>query len=1029
MNSVSRRGRILWPGLLVGGLAFSWFMMLGACSATAAQAPWRVLILSGQNNHDWRQTTPKIKSILTGSGRFVVDTTEHPERCTAESFAGYDAVLSDWNTFGTPTVTNWPEATREALLSFVRSGKGFVVVHAGGSSFYDWPEYQQLAGGFWNLGQTSHGAPHEFTVKPTGDDPITRGIEPFKTTDELWVRPGIAPGARVIATGDGQPVALTTALGKSRGFTILMGHSAEFMNNPGFQTLLLRGTEWACSGKVTFAANAGASVAEDAILQSLAGYRFGDSRKPVLEFEELVATISADGLNRMDLARKLAAFLEGDATIEAKQIALRQLSLIASGLEVSGLAKWVSDPELGYYARQALERIPISDEERVLVALTPELSSAGKSWMYIINSLAVRHYTQVIPKTITFLADPDPGIAGLAIDTLGRVGGSEAVNALLAAEPRWSPALQVRSSAALLSCAQCLIAEGQRGAAAELLEKITAPNRPHFIRCAAFAARLNALGMNGAEALLSALQGGDPVMQTAAVRALRTADYPAVLERAVEQLEQFPPELEVQVITVLGDLQEEAALPALTRAVSNNVAEIRQAAITALGLAGNASSVGVLARAGVSGTEEEKKLAAEALARLRGSEVEATMISALRTSPLPEQRQLMRAIVLRQAQAAVPVLLELATANQFGARREAIGAVGKLGGKDACERLAPLLDAEPEAAASAMAEICRREGTAEPMVGALGKAGAGGKAALLEGLASLGGPQALDAVRAAARSDDTNLRVAAVRALGNWPDAAPLDDLGALAAGTPEAQSKALALRGIARLAPLAKDRPPRNAVETIVAALKTRGGAGEQKALLAALGEIPDETSLQAAQAFADDPVLGAEAKAAVARIKNARANRPAPAFDESVIKVFQSAENLCHGATATNVDGLVPDGQGQGPFAAIDGDPSSYWDETDSQPLYALRVQLPQASTITRLLILGYQHQNYAPREFEVICDGKVVKKVQGAEYENNLLNVELPPTDCRAVELKITGYYGQSPAIRELGIFGKAGVVKGQ
>jgi hypothetical protein len=35
--------------------------------------------------------------------------------------------------------------------------------------------------------------------------------------------------------------------------------------------------------------------------------------------------------------------------------------------------------------------------------------------------------------------------------------------------------------------------------------------------------------------------------------------------------------------------------------------------------------------------------------------------------------------------------------------------------------------------------------------------------------------------------------------------------------------------------------------------------------------------------------------------------------------------------------------------------------------------------------------------------------------------VLTVSLPPTRCTAVDLKITGYYGGSPAIRELEIYG--------
>ena len=131
--------------------------------------------------------------------------------------------------------------------------------------------------------------------------------------------------------------------------------------------------------------------------------------------------------------------------------------------------------------------------------------------------------------------------------------------------------------------------------------------------------------------------------------------------------------------------------------------------------------------------------------------------------------------------------------------------------------------------------------------------------------------------------------------------------------------------------------------------------------------------------------------------------------------------------GATATNLDNLTPDGQGQGPFAALDGNPETYWDETDNQPLYWLRVQLAQPARVACLRILGFQHHSYAPKDFEVLGDGKVIKKVESAVYERNLLTVDLPPTECRTIELKITGYYGQSPAIRELGLFGKPGTAK--
>jgi uncharacterized protein len=229
--------------------------VLGATSALAA-AP-RILIFSGQNNHEWQQTTPKLVSILTAGGRFEVEVTEHPEQCDGQFLSRFDAILSNWNTFGTPPVTNWPAAAQKAFLSFVRSGKGHVAVHAGSSSFYDWPEYQQLAGASWKLGQTSHGPPHEFEVVAVTNHPVTLGVKPFRTKDELWVKPGTDPQAKILATAEEQASVLATSFGQGRGFTLLLGHSADFMETPGFRTLLLRGTEWAATGKVTLPPDVG----------------------------------------------------------------------------------------------------------------------------------------------------------------------------------------------------------------------------------------------------------------------------------------------------------------------------------------------------------------------------------------------------------------------------------------------------------------------------------------------------------------------------------------------------------------------------------------------------------------------------------------------------------------------------------------------------------------------------------------------------------------------------------------------------
>lgn len=249
--------------------ALATFTLLGLCSGTlvAADAPLRVLLLSGQNNHDWATTTPKLESILEATGRFTVEVTERPDQLTSEKLAPFDVILGNWNSWGsgpdTAPLKDWPAATREAYLDFLRRGKGQVIVHAGASSFYDWPEYQQAGLAAWGMGETQHGPPHEFPVRmDTWEHPVVTGLRSFHTKDELWINPAVQPGAQVLASGYAsagqpqgsgkwEPVALAGRLGEGRCFTLLLGHDATFMENAGFRALLTRGTEWAGTGRVT----------------------------------------------------------------------------------------------------------------------------------------------------------------------------------------------------------------------------------------------------------------------------------------------------------------------------------------------------------------------------------------------------------------------------------------------------------------------------------------------------------------------------------------------------------------------------------------------------------------------------------------------------------------------------------------------------------------------------------------------------------------------------------------------------------
>ncbi len=262
---------ILVINLLMGVRAGS-FPSLTKGPGSSPAKPIRVLLLSGQNNHDWKSTTPKLKAILEADGLFMVDVTEKPDQLTTKSLESYNVILSNWNAFGlAPSNSAWPSETRQAYLDFVRHGGGHVFVHAGAASFPEWEDYRLMTLATWKDGQSSHGPRHEFPVRiDNSNHPVTAGLKPFTTFDELWNKPGIAAGAEVLAssysapnkegTGQWEPTVLAGHFGKGRCVTILLGHDAEAMDNLSYQALLRRAVEWAATGKVMSAAGTGAGA-------------------------------------------------------------------------------------------------------------------------------------------------------------------------------------------------------------------------------------------------------------------------------------------------------------------------------------------------------------------------------------------------------------------------------------------------------------------------------------------------------------------------------------------------------------------------------------------------------------------------------------------------------------------------------------------------------------------------------------------------------------------------------------------------
>ena len=154
---------------------------LGVASLVDAEpAKIRVLVVDGQNNHDWQPATAWLKRFLTASGRCTVAVSTTPTKgapamtwdAWRPKFSDYDVVVSNFNGGHQSDATRWPREVEAAFENYVRGGGGFVSFHAANNAFLGWPAYNEMVGLLWrskDFGPSLIVDEHEkVVVVPTG---------------------------------------------------------------------------------------------------------------------------------------------------------------------------------------------------------------------------------------------------------------------------------------------------------------------------------------------------------------------------------------------------------------------------------------------------------------------------------------------------------------------------------------------------------------------------------------------------------------------------------------------------------------------------------------------------------------------------------------------------------------------------------------------------------------------------------------------------------------------------------------------
>jgi type 1 glutamine amidotransferase len=198
------------------------------------------------------------KAILTQLGRnsaaFEITATEDTSEFSTENLKRYAAVM-----FYTSGELPMSGAEKAALLDFVRSGGGFIGVHSATDTFYNWPDYLDLIGGYFN-GHPWHQAV-TIEVADPGDPLVAFLGNSLQIEDEIYqisdfdhrrshVLLRLDPNSVDLGkTGVqhrfyGWPLAWTRSFGQGRVFYTALGHEASVWHDARYQRILTNAILW-----------------------------------------------------------------------------------------------------------------------------------------------------------------------------------------------------------------------------------------------------------------------------------------------------------------------------------------------------------------------------------------------------------------------------------------------------------------------------------------------------------------------------------------------------------------------------------------------------------------------------------------------------------------------------------------------------------------------------------------------------------------------------------------------------------------
>jgi HEAT repeat protein len=566
---------------------------------------------------------------------------------------------------------------------------------------------------------------------------------------------------------------------------------------------------------------------------------------------------------------------EKDPTVAA--FFLSQVQLAGRKESVRPLERYLRDETLAGPAAAALLAIGGPEATGALLKALDAAPPAAR--LTLVQSLGEARSREAVKKILPLAESGDEALRRAARFALANIGDPAAGPVLSMSRVAGTYRERQEAPSLYLLYARRLVESGRTAegveAARAILENYRGPEESQHAS-EALALVVSAQGPRALPDLLAAASSPDRRFRGSALALAEKIPGKEATLAWVEKAKSAPPDARADMLGMLGQRGDAAALPMVEEGLRSPDEVVRLAAIPAANRLGGDAVLPDLLPLLASATAREAAVLKAALLCYPARLVVPEAVRLVDSAPVPARVVLIEVLGEKGARGEIDRMFRLAEDPDPAIRGAALSALGRLAGDAELPRLVPMLELATDAndvvrLQEAVAAAARRnpdeERRGDALVDLLKTASPTGKVAIAKVLPRVGGAKALRAVVDETASPDPAVQTAAIEALSHWPDPAAADELMKIASSTQNREHFRSAVQGYVRMVGRS-EAPAVKKLTSYQKLLALPGEDADRRAVLAGIGNVREPESLHLLARYLDNPELREAAASALVNL-----------------------------------------------------------------------------------------------------------------------------------------------------------------